>query len=237
MHNFNNKINVIAKDEEIIKNHIFTEEEEKKLNELKVLLGDSKWGHKIEEVYKLWLNNYSTSDIARRYNVKVRQMQSVLKELGLARTYKEAGVLANNKKNWVEISAKGRKTLLERNRVGSSDKEDYLRQKINIELHLKFPNTEFIVGLNNRTTLNGKEIDIPIIAIKDNKIVRIAVEYNGWYWHKDRAEKDNAKKEELEELGYKVFVLASDKGANTEQINKDIDNIISGIIEYIESAF
>ena len=237
MHNFNNKINVIAKDEEIIKNYIFTEEEEKELNELKILLGDSKWGHKIDEVYKLWLNGYCPGDIGRRYNVKARQMQSVLKELGLARNHKEAGILANSKKNWTEILAKGRKTLLERNRVGSSDKEEYLREKINIELHLKFPNLEFTVGLNNRTILNGKEIDIPIIVIKDNKILRIAVEYNGWYWHKDREEKDNIKKKELEKLGYKVFILESEKGANTEQINKDIDNVINGIITYIKDSF
>ena len=241
MHNFNNKINVIAKDEEIIRNHIFSEEEEKKLNELKILLGDSKWGHKIDEVYKLWLNGYCPEDIGRRYNVKVRQMQSVLKELGLARTCKEAAILANPKKNWPEITAKitakGRKTLLERNRIGSSNKEDYLREKINIELHLKFPDLEFIVGINNRTILKYKEIDIPIIAIKDNKIVRIAVEYNGWYWHKDREEKDDIKKKELENLGYKVFIVASKKGASPNQINKDIDDVINSIIEYIESVF
>ena len=237
MHNFNNKINVIAKDEEIIKNYIFTEEEEKKLNELKILLGDSKWGHKIDEVYKLWLNGYCPEDIGRRYNVKVRQMQSVLKELGLARTQKEAAILANPKRDWTEILTKGRKTLLERNRVGSSDKEDYLRQKINIELHLKFPDLEFIVGANNRTVLKGKEIDIPIIAIKRNKIVRIAVEYNGWYWHKDKEEKDDIKKKELENLGYKVFIVASKKGASPKQINKDIDNVINSIVEYMESVF
>ena len=237
MYNFNNKINVIAKDEEIIRNYIFTEEEEKKLNELKILLGESKWGHKIDEVYKLWLNGYCPEDIGRRYNVKARQMQSVLKELGLARTQKEAAILATSKHNWTEILTKGRKTLLERNRVGSSDKEDYLRQKINIELHLKFPNLEFIVGINNRTVLKDKEIDIPIIAIKGNKILRIAVEYNGWYWHKDKEEKDNIKKKELENLGYKVFVVASKKGASPKQINKDIDNVVNDIIEYIEGAF
>ena len=121
--------------------------------------------------------------------------------------------------------------------MGSSDKEDYLRQKINIELHLKFPDLEFIVGINNRTVLKDKEIDIPIIAIKNDKIVRIAVEYNGWYWHKDKEEKDDIKKKELENLGYKVFIVASKKGASPKQINKDIDNVINSIVEYMESVF
>ena len=42
---------------------------------------------------------------------------------------------------------------------------------------------------------------------------------------------------ELENLGYKVFVVASKKGASPKQINKDIDNVINSIIEYMESVF
>ena len=121
--------------------------------------------------------------------------------------------------------------------LNTNNKEEYTRHRLNQELQINFPDDDIIVGLNNRTVLKGKEIDIPIIAIKGNKILRIAVEYNGWYWHKDREEKDSIKKKELESLGYKVFVVASKKGASPKQISKDIDNAINSIIEYMESVF
>ena len=185
MHNFNNKINVIAKDEEIIRNHIFSEEEEKKLNELKILLGDSKWGHKIDEVYKLWLNNYSTSDIAKRYNVNMRTIQLILKNIGLSRDKYEAQAIAKNKRNYRDIILKGKNTML-KNGIGTSNKEEYTRQRLNQELQINFPDDDIIVGLNNRTVLNGKEIDIPIVVIRGNKVIKIAVEYDGYYWHKNK---------------------------------------------------
>ena len=111
MHNFNNKINVIAKDEEIIRNYIFTEEEENKLEELRNLLGNSKWVYKIDEVYKLWLNNYSTSDIAKRYNVTVRAIQIHLKKIGLVRDKYEAQAIAKTKRNYKEIKRRTGKSL------------------------------------------------------------------------------------------------------------------------------
>ena len=232
MHNFNNKINVIAKDEEIIRNHIFTEEEEKKLNELKILLGDSKWGHKIDEVYKLWLNNYSTSDIAKRYNVNMRTIQLMLKNIGLSRDKYEAQAIAKNKRNYRDIILKGKNTML-KNGIGTSNKEEYTRQRLNQELQINFPDDDIIVGLNNRTVLNGKEIDIPIVVIRGNKVIKIAVEYDGYYWHKNK----DSKVDPLKEKGYKLFIVCSKENATDKQINKDIEATIKEVITYIESAF
>ena len=232
MHNFNNKINVIAKDEEIIRNYIFTEEEEKKLNELKILLADSKWGHKIDEVYKLWLNNYSTTDIAKRYNVNMRTIQLMLKNIGLSRNKYEAQAIAKNKRNYRDIILKGKNTML-KNGIGTSNKEEYTRQRLNQELQINFPDDDIIVGLNNRTVLNGKEIDIPIVAIRGNKVIKIAVEYDGYYWHKDK----NSKVDPLKEKGYKLFIVCSKENATDKQINEDIEATIKEVITYIKSAF
>ena len=232
MHNFNNKINVIAKDEEIIRNHIFTEEEEKKLNELKILLGDSKWGHKIDEVYKLWLNNYSTSDIAKRYNVNMRTIQLILKNIGLSRDKYEAQAIAKNKRNYRDIILKGKNTML-KNGIGTSNKEEYTRQRLNQELQINFPDDDIIVGLNNRTVLNGKEIDIPIVVIRGNKVIKIAVEYDGYYWHKNK----DSKVDPLKEKGYKLFIVCSKENATDKQINEDIEATIKEVITYIENSF
>ena len=232
MHNFNNKINVIAKDEEIIKNYIFTEEEEKKLNELKILLGDSKWGHKIDEVYKLWLNNYSTTDIAKRYNVNIRTIQVMLKNIGIVRNKYEAQAIAKNKRNYRDIILKGKNTML-KNGIGTSNKEEYTRQRLNQELQINFPDDDIIVGLNNRTVLNGKEIDIPIVVIRGNKVIKIAVEYDGYYWHKNK----NSKVDPLKEKGYKLFIVCSKENATDKQINEDIEATIKEVITYIENSF
>ena len=232
MHNFNNKINVIAKDEEIIRNYIFSEEEEKELNELKILLGDSKWGHKIDEVYKLWLNNYSTSDIAKRYNVNMRTIQLMLKNIGLSRDKYEAQAIAKNKRNYRDIILKGKNTML-KNGIGTSNKEEYTRQRLNQELQINFPDDDIIVGLNNRTVLNGKEIDIPIVVIRGNKVIKIAVEYDGYYWHKNK----NSKVDPLKEKGYKLFIVCSKENATDKQINEDIEATIKEVITYIENSF
>ena len=233
MHNFNNKINVIAKDEEIIKNYIFTEEESENLLRMKELLGNSKWKHKIEEIYKLWLNNYSTSDIAKRYNVTVRSIQIHLKRIGLVRDKYEAQAIAKTKRNYKDIILKGKNTML-KNGIGTSNKEEYLRKRLNIELQLNFPKDDVIVGLNNTTVLEGKEIDIPIVVIRGNKVIKIAVEYDGYYWHKN---KDSNKINSLEDRGYKLFIVCSKENATNKQIDEDIETVIKEVITYIKNSF
>lgn len=232
MYIFNNKINVIAKDEEIIKNYIFTEEEENKLEELRNLLGNSKWVYKIDEVYKLWLNNYSPSDIAKRYNITDRTIQLMLKKIGLVRDRYEAQAIAKTKRNYKDIILKGKNTML-KNGIGTSNKEEYTRQRLNQELQINFPDDDIIVGLNNRTVLNGKEIDIPIVVIRENKVIKIAVEYDGYYWHKNK----DSKVDPLKEKGYKLFIVCSKENATDKQINKDIETTIKEIITYIENSF
>jgi hypothetical protein len=232
MYIFNNKINVIAEDEEIIKNYIFTEEESKNLLKMKELLGNSKWKHKIDEVYKLWLNNYSTSDIAKRYNVNMRTIQLMLKKIGLSRDKYEAQAIAKNKRNYRDIILKGKNTML-KNGIGTSNKEEYTRQRLNQELQINFPDDDIIVGLNNRTVLNGKEIDIPIVVIRGNKVIKIAVEYDGYYWHKNKDNKTNP----LKEKGYKLFIVCSKENATDKQINEDTETTIKEVITYIENSF
>ncbi len=232
MYEFTNKINTTDKEEEIINNYIFTEEENKNLLRMKDQLKGSKWIHKIEEIYKLWLNNYSTSDLAKRYNITIRAMQIQLKRIGLVRNKYEAQSIAKTKRNYKEIILKGKNTML-KNGIGSSNKEEYLRKRLNIELQLNFPDDEIIIGLNNTTILNGKEIDIPIIAIKDNKIIKIAVEYDGYYWHKN---KDNNKTNPLKDKGYKLFIVCSKENATDKQIDEDIEKVINDIIKYIKSV-
>lgn len=199
---------------------------------MKELLGNSKWKHKIDEVYKLWLNNYSTSDIAKRYNVNMRTIQLMLKKIGLSRDKYEAQAIAKNKRNYRDIILKGKNTML-KNGIGTSNKEEYTRQRLNQELQINFPDDDIIVGLNNRSVLNGKEIDIPIVVIRGNKVIKIAVEYDGYYWHKNK----NNKVDPLKEKGYKLFIVCSKENATDKQINEDIEATIKEVITYVKNSF
>jgi very-short-patch-repair endonuclease len=55
--------------------------------------------------------------------------------------------------------------------------------------------------LNYKT--DGKYIDV---ALPERKI---AIEYDGWYWHKDKQDKDSERIIELLDDGWKVLVIKS----------------------------
>ena len=58
--------------------------------------------------------------------------------------------------------------------------------RVYCELKTIFPNTE------NRKKILGREVDIYIPDIN------LGIEYDGWYWHKDKVEMDKEKNRELE---------------------------------------
>ena len=69
--------------------------------------------------------------------------------------------------------------------------------------------------------------------IRGNKVIKIAVEYDGYYWHKNK----NSKVDPLKEKGYKLFIVCSKENATDKQINEDIETTIKKVITYIENSF
>jgi very-short-patch-repair endonuclease len=114
--------------------------------------------------------------------------------------------------------------------VGSSP-ENYVRHKLNIDIPLKLPGAEVIVGVNNQSILkDGYEVDIPIIILYKNNIYKYAVEVDGDYWHSSelRIQKDMKKQEELSLSNYKMFRVI-------QTTHSSIKNIYGSIDEQIES--
>ena len=128
--------------------------------------------------------------------------------------------------------------MLENNtNILGSQPENYIRNLLNCTLPLHFPNVEIIVGLNNKSILdNGKEIDIPILIVNGDTILKIGVEYDGYFWHKD-IERDFNKMIDITEKGYKVFSIVEDSNNMSEnKLNMKFDELINEIVKYIKES-
>lgn len=166
--------------------------------------------------YKL---DYTTIQISDLFGVSQRSIQKMLANMKWERSMQEAQQLAADvSRNYHEIGQKGRKTRLLNSHIGSKD-EEFIRQYLKV----KFDACEFetIVGCNNLNIMqSGKEVDIPILIIKDDVIHRFAVEVDGTYWHEDRKDKDKDKVRLLSELGYKCFNIEIDTQSQRKIIDK-----------------
>lgn len=218
------------KELELFKNTILAEDDEIKISKIKEFCEGKKNYYIVKEIYMMWKNNYTPEEIANVYGKNIRTFQVFFKETGLNRDRYEAQAIASTKRDYKEIMAKGRETMLKNNTaIFGSKQEVYLRTLLNCKLPIELSNSEVIVGLNNKSILNdGKEIDIPIIIIENGQIYKFAVEYNGDFWYEE--DKDNYKSNLAYKKGYKLFYIQPKNNATNkqikEQIEYDIDNII-----------
>jgi hypothetical protein len=117
----------------------------------------------------------------------------------------------NGKKNYSKISTHSREetinNMLRTGLVGSKV-ENVLRTLIDNKLSevIDLKRYEFVVGINSRNIISPREIDIPIVIIDKytNKLYKIAVEYNGEYWHQNVI-RDKNKKEILANAGWEYI--------------------------------
>ena len=181
--------------------------------------------------YKL---NHTTIQMSELFGVGVRSIQKMLTMTDWGRTMKESQQLAADvSRNYHEIGQKGRETRLLNSHIGSKD-EEFIRQYLKV----KFDACEFetIVGCNNLNIMqSGKEVDIPILIIKDDVIHRFAVEVDGTYWHEDRKDKDEDKARLLSELGYKCFNIEIDTQSQRKIIEK-ADAVYERIIQTVNKS-
>lgn len=81
----------------------------------------------------------------------------------------------------------------------------YIRQKFSTQEEILAQIVEFVFDKkcirNYRKILNGKELDIYIPELK------LAFEYNGWFWHKDLSIKDDNKLVLCEKKGIKLITI------------------------------
>lgn len=113
-----------------------------------------------------------------------------------------------------EIRQKGMETMLKEDEIPTSKQQIAIRD-ILMEL---YGNCELnkIVGicaLDCVVNVNGQQIDI---------------EYDGWYWHKDKQGKDRARDEVMKNNGYKILRILSNKDIPTkEEIKEKIDTLLT----------
>lgn len=191
----------------------------------------------ISNIYKMiFIFKYTTGEISKCFNRDLRTVQRWLINLGWALDKFEAQqrIVDRGLRDYKEIRNKGKMTILENSKVGSSP-EEFARQIINLRLPIVLPNSEIIVGLNNTSILeDGKEIDIPIIIIHNSNIYKYAVEYNGDYWHKDTI-RDDKKAELISNKGYKLFYISPKHNATQKQVQEFINEEVEKIGEYIKN--
>lgn len=222
----------------IINNTIIDKDDMDKINRLKEVTLKTKYVYVYEDIYKLFKNNYSPAEIAEVYGKTSRTLQHILKKAGLSRDRWEAQAIAKTKRDYKEIQLKGRKTMNENlTMLNGSSYEQYTRNLLSFDLALRFKELESIVGVNNKSILkSGNEIDIPIIIIGDRKMLKLAIEYDGDFWHKDNS-RDINKEKLIEDKGYKLFRIAPKPLATEKQIKDEIKIVLDNIYDYISDFF
>ncbi len=185
-------------------------------------------------LYKLrFICNAPMMIIGDFFNLTPSGMWRKMKAVGWCYPMEEAHKLSSQVRDYSNIRIKSKKTLLENNTllVGSSP-ENYVRHKLNIDIPLKLPDAEVIVGVNNQSILkDGYEVDIPIIILYKNNIYKYAVEVDGDYWHSSeiRIQKDMEKQKELSLSDYKMFRVIQTTYSSVKNIYGSIDEQIENI--------
>ena len=147
----NQKYNIIYRselDESILNGTILTKEDIDTISKLQERFKKRTYFSAIEEIFKMQKNNYPTSKIGEMYGVSTRQIQRILKELGLNRDKSEAMLISLNCKS----DSEGINTPVDSTCSASSVTQPSGRMAIN-ELILPLCLEEF---LNYLSTIKGK---------------------------------------------------------------------------------
>lgn len=200
-----------------------------------------------EDMYKLYISDISTSDIANIYHRNIRTIQLIFKKLGLERDKLKAQSIAVKKRDYKKIRETYKQTMLDRitdNQLYGSEIEQYVRQQLALILNSKIKEIggEAIIGVNTVTSVG--ELDIPVIILLNNKYYKYGIEVDGIGFHKERRTNwaninDTSKEKELNDIGYKILRIESratiSKGSNTikylNSLKKSINDTINKILK------
>lgn len=179
----------------------------------------------------------SLDDLADLLGMSARRLGDKVKNYGIYKTVSQSrqDAMKNGTLNYNEIHKKAR--LSRAKNFSRSSKQDMFRELIKHHaqnLLNEYRDIEIITGYNEYSILDTLEIDIPIIIFYKEKVIKLAIEYDGDYWHENREndiEKDKLLKEKkwnlirVEELG--------NKGNNLVLLETKAKNVINEIIKYI----
>lgn len=163
-----------------------------------------------EDMYKLYLNNYSMIELSKIYGRSARTIQLIFKNLGMNRDRFEAQKIAAKNRNYVTIRKSYKKTMQKRfvdNQLFGSRIEQFARYELNVLLNELIPESDIIVGINTVTKVG--ELDIPIVVLYHDSVYKYGIEIDGNYFHNEENRKkfDCDKINKLNQIGYKVFSI------------------------------
>lgn len=174
----------------------------------------------------------TNSDIGQVYNKSRVQIYRLLNKIDWNLDKEESQARAALKRDYESINIKARKTRLQE--ICGSKSEEYVRHMLYLHLKNTFSDSEIIVGINSINYIENLECDIPIHIIHKDKLFKFAVEFNGDYYHKNKHEFDNYKKEIFQKHKLNVIIQTQQKNQTSEKklnkivrkISKQIQNII-----------
>lgn len=218
-----NNIILVQQEKDIINNIIYSIKE----HQLRYYENSYPYAYSIFEVlfkmrYKL---KYPTSFMGKYFDLTTRAIENKLKFANWSYTRQEAQQINSQLKDYKDIQTKSRKTILNKY-ANNISPEDLFREKINIKLNEQIEDSEIIVGISTYSIIPPKQIDIPIIIIKNNNTYKFAVEYNGTYWHKDE-DRESTKKELTKAKGYEYFIILHDTNCKEQDIDSQLIEIIN----------
>lgn len=189
-------------------------------------------GHDI--LYNLYIEQEMTQkQIANKLGVAIGTVSRWLAKNNIRkRTRPEQIDLAIRQGGWRDVGMKARHTMLKNKLLKGSEPQQAMVIALITELEPLFEGGwEIVIGQQNWCILNGcAEVDIPIIAIKDDTILRIAVEVDGVYWHE---EEDVIRKDlRLRDRGWTPFHYTSPAKEAKYQL-PEIKEFVLTIKQYI----
>jgi integrase/recombinase XerD len=145
--------------------------EENLIRGLKLELKDKKYVAVIEDFYKFYKNNYTTSDLAKMFNVSTRQIQNIFKDLNINRDRTSAQKLAVAKREPKQIH-----NNKETSKIDKTTNEEPLYYNYSYNNNIPERLSEFVNYLSvirgkSPNTVNGYRIDL-IIFFKFLKLYK-----------------------------------------------------------------
>lgn len=192
-------------------------------------------GHDV--LYDLYIGQkLNQKQVAERLGIAVGTVSKWLAICNIRRrTRPEQIDLALQQGKWNDTAMKARHTQMRNRLLIGSEPQQVMVIALIVGLEsLYTEGWEVIVGQQNWCILQGRgEVDIPVIAFKKAKTIKIAVEVDGIYWHEstNHALKDYR----LRDRGWKPFhFTAPDK--TPEKMFPEMELFVATIREYILSS-
>lgn len=198
--------------------------------------------------YKEWLRQkylvegLSPYDISLITGIKEDTQIYHLRYFGIKKTKEQAvlNALEHGAFKPHETIKKARKTMQKKTHSGNGSNAQNLFIKLLKHYLNKFTieleGIEIITGYNEYSVLHSYEIDIPIVAFYNDRVYKIAIEYDGNVWHEEN-ENDNLKDKLMIEKGWKIIRIEGNNKTSVDMkmVDNDTKELATKIIKYIKN--